>query len=161
LRRWPSIALLPAALAVFVAYLWWLFGDPFVYLKASAAWGDRLGLPFEALPGYLRGPLVGFDWPYNWSDLISMAVIVGLAILSWRFLPASYAAYASAGVLLLLSGGVAWYSTPRHALAFFPLIVTLAAIGERSRAFNWLWLGVSTAVAVLFMARFAVGYWVT
>ena len=161
LRRWPAIMLVPAALAVFVAYLWWLFGDPLVYVHASAVWGDRLGVPFEALPGYLNNTLQGFDWPYSWSDLISMAVIVVLAILSWRLLPVTYAAYATAGVLLLVSGGVAWFSTPRHALAFFPLIVTLAALGERSRVFNWLWLAFSIAIAALFMARFALGYWVT
>ena len=60
-----------------------------------------------------------------------------------------------------MSTGVAWFSASRHALALFPLIVVLAVLGWRYRALNWTWLALSIFLAVAFMMREAVGYWVT
>lgn len=157
-RAWPSIALVPAGLAVYLAYLWWQFGDPLLYFRANQAWGRGFHWPWETLLNYIRGPLVMFDWTYSWLDLLSMLAMVGILIVAWRRVPLSYAAYTAAGLLFALSTGVAWFSAARHALALFPLIVMLAVLGER-RAIGWPWLIVSTVLAVLFMARVAVGYW--
>ena len=60
-----------------------------------------------------------------------------------------------------MSSGYAWYSAARHSLALFPLIVVLALLGQRSRAFDYAWLAVSIFLALAFIARTAVGYWVT
>jgi diacylglycerol kinase len=85
--------------------------------------------------------------------------MVTILIVGWRRVPLSYAAYTAAGLLFALSSGIAWFSASRHALALFPVIIILASFGER-RAFNWVWLALSIALAVGFMARVAVGYWV-
>lgn len=159
-RSWPAVALVPAGLAVFFAFLWWQFGDPLAYMTAGRSWGRGFHWPWETLAGYIGGPLVMFDWPYAWLDLVSMAIIVGLTVAGLRLLPVSYSAYTVAGVLLALSTGVAWFSAARHALALFPLIVVLALLAQR-RAFNWAWLAVSVLLAAVFVARVAVGYWVT
>jgi mannosyltransferase PIG-V len=160
LRALPSIALVPAGLAVFFGYLWAQFGDPFLYFRAGQAWGRGFHFPWETLLGYIRGPLVMFDWPYAWIDLVAVVAMVAILVVGWRRVPLSYSAYAGAGLLFALSTGVAWFSASRHALALFPLIVMLAVFGDQSRAFNWVWLAVSIALAVGFMARVAVGYWV-
>lgn len=158
-RAWPSIALVPTGLATYFAYLWVEFGDPLAYFRSGETWGRGFHLPWETLLGYIRGPLEMFDWTYSWLDLISMVAMVTILIFGWRRVPLSYAAYTAVGLLFALSTGVAWFSASRHALALFPVIIILASYGER-RAFNWLWLAFSIALAIGFMARVAVGYWV-
>jgi len=159
IRAWPSIAMVPLGLATYMAYLWQRFDDPFLYFKANEVWGRGFHLPWETLFAYLRGPLVGFDWPYSWLDLISMIAMVVLVVVGWWLIPRSYWAYAAVGVLFALSSGIAWFSASRHALALFPIIIILAVLGTRSRAFNWAWLIFSTIVSIGFTARFAAGFW--
>jgi hypothetical protein len=161
LRAWPAVAGPLLGLGVFVGYLWWLFGDPLAYFHAGAAWGRGFNAPWEVALAYLRGPLQGFDWPYSWLDLLSMAVMAVLAGAAWRVLPASYAGYATAGLIFAMSTGVAWFSASRHALALFPLIVVLAVVGGRYRHFGYLWLAFSALLAAAFMVRVALGHWVT
>ena len=160
IRVLPSIALVPLGLATYLAYLWVRFGDPFVYFRAGDVWGRSFHLPWETLLAYLRGPLVLYDWPYAWLDLVSMTAMVALLIVGWWLIPRSYWAYAAIGLAFSLSSGIAWFSASRHALALFPIIIVLAALGERSRAFRWAWLALSIILAVLFFARFGAGYWV-
>ena len=160
LRFLPSIALVPAGLATYLGYLWWQFGTPTIYFEANAAWGRGFHNPIETLLAYLRGPLVLYDWPYAWLDLVSMVAMVVLVIVGWRLIPRSYWAYAAVGVVFALTSGVAWFSASRHALALFPIIIILAVLGERSRAFGTVWLVASVLLLVGFYARFAAGYWV-
>jgi hypothetical protein len=160
LRFVPSIALVPAGLATYLAYLWWQFGTPFVYFDANRQWSRGFHDPISTFLNYIRGPLQLYDWNYAWLDLVSMVAMVGLVIVGWRLIPRSYWAYAAVGVLFALTSGVAWFSASRHALALFPIIIILAVLGERSRVFGWAWLLLSALLAVGFMARFAAGYWV-
>jgi hypothetical protein len=159
-RFLPSIALVPAGLAVYLGYLWWQFGTPFIYFEANQQWRRGLNNPLTTLENYIRGPLVLYDWPYSVLDIVSMVAMAILVVVGWRLIPRSYLAYAATGVLFALTSGVAWFSASRHALALFPIIIILAVLGERSRAFGWAWLVLSAVLAVGFMARFAAGHWV-
>jgi hypothetical protein len=160
-RSWLAIVGPPAGLAIFVGYLWWLFGDPLAYFRAGTGWGRGLHAPWDVLLGYIHGPLQMFDWTYAWLDLISMTAMVVVLIAGIRLVPISYSSYSAAGLIFAMSTGVAWFSASRHALALFPLIIVLAVIGWRYRWFNWAWLAFSIFIAIAFMAREAVGYWVT
>jgi Gpi18-like mannosyltransferase len=159
LRALPAALLPPAGLAFYIGYLAVQFGNPMAYFDANRIWGRGFHWPWETLLGYIRGPLVMFDWPYSWLDLLSVVVIVLILLIGRKRVPLSYSAYVAAGLVFALSTGVAWFSANRHALALFPVLVILASFGER-RAFNWAWLALSIALAVGFMARVAVGYWV-
>lgn len=161
LRSWLALIGPPAGLAAFVGYLWWLFDDPLAYFHAGTTWGRGLHAPWDVLLGYIHGPLQGFDWTYSWLDLISMIAMIAVLIAGIRLVPASYSSYSAAGLIFAMSTGVAWFSASRHALALFPLIIVLAVIGWRYRWFNWGWLAFSIVIAVGFMIREAVGYWVT
>jgi hypothetical protein len=158
-RAAPALALVPLGLGAYFLYLWWRFGDPYIYFRASEVWGRELEAPWDTLLGYLRGPLSLFDWPYSVVDLTSVLVLTVLAVLAWRMLPLSYAAYASVGLVFSLSSGIAWFSAARHGLALFPLLIVVAMLG-RWKAFHWAWLLLSGVLAAAFMARFAAGYWV-
>lgn len=158
LRFLPSLALIPAGTAAFFGYLWWRFGDPLLYLKGNSAWGRDVAAPWDTLSSFIRGPIVFFGWPHSVLDFTFLVGLAVLAVLAWRRLPRSYAAFATAALLFSASTDL-WVSTPRHALALFPVIILLAVWGER-RQFHWGWLAVSIVVAVALMARFASGHWV-
>ncbi len=157
LRAALSLALIPAGTASFFTYLWWQLGDPWLYVRANLAWGRGFAWPWEILLEFAREPLVVFGWYHSVVDLSFVVAMTVLAVFAWRRLPASYAAFASVGLLFTLSTKV-WISTPRHALALFPLIILLAVYGER-RSFNWAWLLLSTISAIAFAARFFSGHW--
>lgn len=158
IRAWPSLALVPAGLAVFFGYSWWRFGDALAYVEGNHVWGREFAWPWETLMGFIEGPLIGFGWPRSYVDLAFIVGMVVTAVAAWWLLPRSYAAYAGVGLFFTLSTGV-WYSTPRHALALFPLFIVLAIWGQR-RYFHWAWLVLSVVLAIGFMARFASGNWI-
>jgi Gpi18-like mannosyltransferase len=160
-RMWLAAAGPPVGLAMYVGYVGWLFNNPLAYFEAGRAWGRGFYFPLEVALRYLQRPMQLFDWPFALIDFVSMILMVVLAVVAWRTLPASYAAYATAGVLFAMSSGYAWYSAARHSLALFPLILVLAVLGQRSRPFDYAWLTVSIFLALAFMARTAVGHWVT
>ncbi|MDQ3448591.1 MAG: hypothetical protein M3432_05380 [Chloroflexota bacterium] len=158
LRAAPALLLVPAGTAAFFGYLWWQLGDPWLYLRANQTWGRGFAWPWEVLLEFTRQPLLLFGWYHSIVDLAFVLAMSMLAVLAWRRLPASYAAFATVGLLFTLSTRV-WISTPRHALALFPLVIMLAVYGER-RWFHWAWLLLSAVLAVAFAARFASGEWV-
>lgn len=160
-RSWLALIGPPLGLALFIGYLWWLFGDPLAYFHAGTTWGRGLHAPWDVLIGYINGPLQAFDWTYSWLDLVSIIAMVAIVIVGIKLVPASYSSYSAAGLVFAMSTGVAWFSASRHALALFPIIVVLALLGWRYKAFNWAWLAFSIFIAVAFMVREAVGYWVT
>jgi len=152
-----ALVLVPAGTAAFFGYLWWQLGDPWLYVRANLTWGRGFAWPWETLLEFARQPLVVFGWYHSVVDLAFMVTMTTLAVLAWRRLPASYAAFASVGLLFTLSTKV-WISTPRHALALFPLTILLAVYGER-RWFHWAWLLLSTILAIGFAARWFSGNW--
>jgi len=157
-RALPALALVPAGTVAFFGYLWWQLGDPLLYLRANALWGRGIAWPWTVLLEYLNQPLIVFGWYHSWVDLAFVVAMAVLAVLAWRRLPDSYSAFAAAGLLFTLSSTV-WISTPRHALALFPLTILLAVHGER-RWLNVAWLVISAALAVGLAARFFTGNWV-
>ena len=161
LRSWLALVGPPLGVGILVVYEWWLFNDPLAYIHGGTSWGRGLHAPWDVLIGYIRGPLQMFDWTYAVTDLVGMVAMVVVLIAGVRLVPRSYAAYTAAGLLFSMSTGIAWFSASRHALALFPIIVILAVIGLRYRWFNYAWLAVSIFLAVAFMIREAVGYWVT
>ena len=80
-------------MASYLTYLWAQYGDPLFFFKASAAWGRSFHSPLDTFLNYLRGPLVLYDWPYSWLDLILMIAMVVLLVVGWRLVPLSYWAY--------------------------------------------------------------------
>lgn len=158
-RPWalPSLALVPAGTALFFGFLQWRFGDPWLYVRANEVWGRHVAPPWEPLLEFLTADVVVFGWYHSLVDLSFVAGMVIVAVVAWRRLPPSYAALGSAGLLFALSTSV-WISTPRHAVALFPLIVAMAVYGER-RDFHWPWLVLSSVLSLGIAARYFSGNW--
>jgi hypothetical protein len=163
----PCVLLATSGLWLFMIYLWYVFGDAFIFSEGQAAFhhGSTLGARMLAalkLEPFTR--MILNDWnPWGWDSWLTLCFLVLIAI-GWFRLRPSWALFAT-GVLLLpylsLSGGTAGFvSMSRFNLVSFPLFVLMADVGLRAR---WLLIAVIGLFgAGLFMnaALFARRIWI-
>jgi len=118
------------------AYLAWVghrFADPWLPLTVQQQDGHRgrLALPFramghdvwQALHGHHLGSALHVPW---------VLVCIALVVVAWRRLPASYAAFATAVLVVSLSS-TNLDSFERYALGAFPLVVAASTLTARRR----------------------------
>jgi len=117
-----------APVAGIVTFLSWsaaVYGDFWLPIRVQTSAGHHGGLtdPFATLLHDARGALhhhVGTALHVPWVILVVVLVVV-----AWRVLPAPYAAFSTAVVLVALSG-TNLDSFERYALSAFPLVVVAA-----------------------------------
>lgn len=153
-----ALGLVPLGIGLYMAFLFWRFGDPLAFYRAAVYGWEHASLletPLERL-----SPL-GFQ-PESY-DLV-LALNLGLALL-WlaavipvgRRLGPAYAALVLLGTAIPLSVGL--ISLGRYVTVLFPVYVVAAASVQRPLAFDLLvacsalWLSLLT---VLFIS----GYWI-
>jgi len=162
-RRYRGLlaaAAVPLGLAAFMAYLWLTFGDPLVFVKASAAWGRTLG--FQAAAERLRELAASADLAARvravWMDLAFLgagcALVVGAL---WRQ-PAPYRVYALYALALPVAT-MQVVSVPRYLIVAFPLFV-VAAQWLRPRWLYRVMLALCIAAQAACVWRWSLGYWV-
>jgi mannosyltransferase PIG-V len=179
------LGLIPAGLALYMAYLGLAAGDALLPFDAQAAWGRHFTGPFAGLWDGLRAAfegarqLLSFQrhhvyFPAASGDpavaashnlllagflVAALPAIVGVA----RRLPLAYLAYVLAALALALSDPVAGQplmSLPRFLLVLFPLSMWLGCwLAGRPRAQRPL-LGASALLMAFFAAQFASWHWV-
>jgi hypothetical protein len=181
----PSVgwlALVPAGLASFLAYLGIAHGQPFAtYHAQEFYWGHQFAGPFGGVaraiigvPDDVRhvlagtGRIVAPGDPISWRahDLIDLGflafAIVG-AIGAWRRVPFAYFAYSVALLALDLSfpnQREPLQSISRHILVIFPVFIGWAMVlNHRPRATRAV-LGTSAALLAVFSALWATWVWV-
>jgi hypothetical protein len=186
-RRWfPNafaLALPPAGAALFFAYLWNVYGDPFVTLDAQSGWArerampwttfsmtlDQLGLTWLRLlwnePGWstLTSLPVRFSFSeYESLDLTFTLLALPLLLYCLRRLPLEYSVFP---LLLFLpplfnpSTIHPLMSIPRFLLVMFPLFIGLAQLTRR----RWLFIGWMSFSVILLAAltiQFTTWFWV-
>jgi hypothetical protein len=179
------LALTPAGVALYMAYLGLAGGDPLAPFHAQDVWGrhfagpylgvwDGLRAAFEgarqllsAQQGHLYYPIAGnsafIDAEHN---LLLLAFLIGavVAIVGvLRTLPLAYGVYVIAALALPLSYPVATQplmSLPRFLVVLFPLSMWLAAwLAARPRAQRPALIG-SALLMAFFVAQFATWHWV-
>jgi Gpi18-like mannosyltransferase len=187
-RRPPAasfawLLLVPAGLALYMAYLWWAFGDPLLFSSVQAYWGRELTLPTSAvwrgavaavggvrwLAAHGAGPILGLRLPSggmdstvvaNLLEFCGFAAAVAMLVACWRKLPAAYTLYALAALLFpLLYSTTArpLYTLPRFIVVIFPLFVGAAAVLAPHRVWRWVvagFLGVLLVASTVLFASF-------
>lgn len=169
------LLLVPAGLALYMAYLWWTLGDPLLFSVVQGNWGRGLDAPWSAVwsgvveaaqgvgwlvahgPGEILGTRntsggIPIQLPANVLEFISLGVALIMLVACWRKLPAAYTAYALAALLFPLfypAAGRPLSSLPRFVLVDFPLFIGLAAALAQHRLRRW-------GVAVLMLALLVV-----
>jgi hypothetical protein len=157
-RAVPALALAPLMLLAYSLYLAVRVGDLFAFLRAEAAWDRQLMPPWETLATFFDGPLTVHSGLNSSVDLAFTLFAVVAAIVAWRWLRPSYAAFLTALILMLLVSGTL-LSTPRFVGSWFPVFLVLALAG-RHPAFDRLYVVFGVGLGALFMALFASWYWV-
>lgn len=175
------LALVPAGLLAYTAYLALAHHAPLAAFQAEAVWGRHFAGPFGGLvkaladaPTDLRMGLtghtvvVGGAAPVSWQthNLIDLALVAfalaGLA-LSRRRIPFAYMVYAFVLLAQALSYPIVLEpleSFPRYLLVIFPVFMGWGAwLGERPRLYGRV-IALSAALLAGFSALWAVWAWV-
>ena len=185
-RRPPAasfvwLLLVPVGLALYMAYLWWAFGDPLLFGSVQAYWGRQLTLPTSAiwrgavaavsgvrwLAAHGVGPIVGMRLPSggpdsnviaNLLEFFSFAAAAAMLVACWRKLPAAYTLYALAALLFPLlysTTGRPLYTLPRFIIVIFPLFIGAAAVLAPHRVWRWVVVGLLGVLLVASTVLFA------
>ena len=182
LRGLAGVALVPAGLLAYAAFLWGRFGDPLVFAsQQDEYWGRELTNPFTTLGDawqaaadgarYLSDPETLFLNPsatpaLEASNTLNFAfLVIFLAILAIGFvaLPPGLSFYTLFVVLLpVLTPAPSFplMSLPRFMLAAFPVFLVLGYLLSRARPILVLWLLLSTGAGVALTTLFTTWRWV-
>lgn len=165
---WGLLAslLTPLGTAVYMAYLWWVFGDPLAFVHGAAAWARQPQSPLVTIANLLQRPeegwlsavLAGRIHLDNWIDFSLILIFLAFGCLLLYRRRWSEAVFVLLGVIIPFSSGLLM-SQRRYMWVLFPAFILLAQWGEKP----WVDRLVTTLSLVglaLFTALFANGYWV-
>lgn len=178
---WLWILLVPAGLALYMAYLWLAFRQAMLFSTVQAAWGRELTLPTTAvwrgiatlaravawLVGHGPAAVLGThtdsgglesDVIANVLELSGFAAAVAMLVACWRRLPAAWTLYALAALafpLFYSSEARPLYSVPRFVVVVFPLFVGAAAVLVPRPLWRWLVTAVFVVLLVCSTVLFA------
>jgi hypothetical protein len=182
LKGLAAMALIPAGLLGYAAFLWGRFGDPLVFARQQGEyWGRELESPSTTLADAWRAAGDGLKYlldpgtlflgssaspALEASNTLNFAfLILFLAILAVGFivLPPGLSLYTSVLVLLpVLTPAPSFplMSLPRFVLGAFPIFLVLGYLLSRSRTVLILWLFFSAGSGVALTALFTTWRWV-
>ncbi len=154
------IALIPLGMATLLVYFYFHLGDPFAPMKMQAAWNRKLMLPWETFRHFFSHSFVAHGaegGDYSPLDFVFTVLSFVLAVISWRVLRPSYALYNTIFFLMMtITGRLS--TNIRYGLALFPAFIVLALAG-RSKSFDSAYVSISATLGGLFMAIYALVYW--
>jgi hypothetical protein len=177
--RWrvAYLALAPSGLFAYAAYLWWRFGDPFLFYTEQSRWGREATGPLDSLLSALSrgGESLGRLFsPRLWADpslgrvadalgaannaynLVFLGLALALLVAGLRVLPPDLSAYAFLLILPPTLFGTPQgplMGLPRYVLVAFPLFVVLGVLLEERRILG-IWLTLSAASSLVLCALF-------
>ncbi len=179
------LALVPAGLGAYMAYLGLAGGDPLAPFHAQNVWGRHFAGPYLGVWDGVKAAIAGARqllsaqtahryFPiaagspsiaagHNLMLLAFLLAAAPLVVLVFRSLPLAYGAYVLLALALPLSYPVApqpLMSLPRFLLVLFPLAIAFAAwLAPRPRL-RIAVLAVSALSMAFFVAQFATWHWV-
>ncbi len=179
------LALMPAGLGLYMAYLALNGGEALMPFHAQDVWGRHFAGPYLGVWGGLKAAVAGARqllsdqrahvyFPaaggsptivagHNLMLLAFLMAAVSIVIGVWRTLPRAYGVYVIAALALPLSYPVAsqpLMSLPRFLVVLFPLSICLGAwLAAHPRARVPVLVG-SGALMAFFVAQFATWHWV-
>ncbi len=159
--RWRPVV---AVVAPFVGLGAWMlfldanYHDALAFLHAQKGWDRSLQLPWDTFFHFFDGKLTLESGLHSLTDLTFTIIGIAAAVLAWRWLRPSYAAYMIVLLLVPLATG-SLVSMPRFVLVMFPMYLVLAILGRRAAVHETL-LVVGMGVSGIFMALYAQWYWV-
>jgi len=129
-----AICIIPLGLLSYMLFLNHEFGDPIAFSTTQSAWGREMLGPWTIiwrdLTGLLGGDFLRGDiWWHVILDLTAYFSVLGVAVVIWRRLGASYALYGIISIVIPSMSGTG--SLSRYALVIFPMFMMLGYWGRR------------------------------
>jgi hypothetical protein len=182
LRGVLGMALVPAGLAAYAAYLWARFGDPLVFARQQGDyWNREVSGPLATLGDAWTAAGVGMEYVLdpatlflgtdatpaleasNVLNLGFLAFFLVVALAGLFVLPPGLSAYAALLVLLPVltpSPRFPLMSLPRFVLGAFPVFLVLGYLLSRSKWTLATWLVISGSTGMMLTALFVTWRWV-
>jgi len=154
-----AAALPIAGLGAYVAFLGVAFGDPLAFVHVQNEWDRDLGVPWATFQAQLDGPLTVHSGLSSAVDLAGGLFAVAIAVVGWRFLRPSHAAFLTLVVVAILATGTL-LSIWRFLGSLFPMFL-LIALAMRHPVIDRSIRLMAPTMAGLAMALFAQHYWVS
>ncbi|HEY2475570.1 MAG TPA: mannosyltransferase family protein [Candidatus Cybelea sp.] len=155
-------AFIPLGLALYMAYLWVLRGDPLYFSHVQIHWGRHFAPPWVSLINAFGKITAHGAHPQivanQTLEVAFTLLIIGVLVAGWHSLRPSYIAYMALSILVPMSTSNLM-SMSRFALVLFPMFAILARWGERPWVNNVI-LAFSLPLLGLFTVLFADWYWV-
>ncbi len=161
------IMLLPAGIVVYMFYLYYTKGDPFIFQTEQAiAWQRHFSLPWNTLGMMLETMFASPSIILLVLNVIDNSfALLPLVVLGhgWKRIPLHYALFALALAAFSISFPAAaiipMISQPRLTIVIFPIFVILAVWGKNPR-FNTYYLGLALAFLIINIILFIGNIWV-
>ena len=161
------VLLIPAGLFSYMAYLWFRFGDPLLFLKAQNAWDRKVGFNLFGIWDNLKSHFHDLIFPSenfafslrNDFELIFFAAFLVLSVFVWRNLRKSYGLYCLLALLIPFAT-CSLISMTRFVLVLFPVFILLAKWSEKRVWLNYVIIMLFAMLLSLFTIMFANWYWI-
>jgi hypothetical protein len=161
LRLVAGALCIPAGLAIYMAMLWVINGDPLYFSHVQAHWNRHFSGPWVSVWhsfSLMLSSKFGTTIAGQAIELAFTALMIGVLALGFRRLRPSFTAYSGLSILVPMSTS-SLMSMPRFALVLFPMFVILAIWGDRPWVHNAI-VAFSLPLLGLFTVLFADWYWV-
>ncbi|HEV2092950.1 MAG TPA: mannosyltransferase family protein [Rubrobacter sp.] len=182
LRGIGGMALVPAGLAAYAAYLWARFGEPLLFARQQGDyWNREVSGPLATLGDAWRAAGVGMEYVLDpatlflgadatpaleASNVLNLGFLIFFLVVALAglfVLPPGLSVYAALLVLLPVltpSPRFPLMSLPRFVLAAFPVFLVLGYLLARSRGTLAAWIVISGGIGMMLTALFVTWRWV-
>ncbi|MBV8489093.1 MAG: hypothetical protein JO199_01095 [Candidatus Eremiobacteraeota bacterium] len=163
-RGWVALCagvLIPAGLAIYMAYLWVLRADPLYFSHVQTHWNRHFAPPWVSVINAFHKIAIATNGQVVANQTLEIAftlLMIGVLLGGLHRLRPSYIAYMALSILIPMCTS-SLMSMPRFALVLFPMFAILARWGERPWVNNVI-LAFSLPLLGLFTVLFADWYWV-
>jgi len=163
LNAFVPILLLPLGLVIYMLYLYYTKGDPFILSSQEATWQRHFSLPWDTVALIIRTLLVPSVF---WLNLLFLGfTLFPLSVLGlgWKRIPLHYRLFALVMAALVLSFPLNYTSPltsqPRYLIIIFPIFVILAIWGKAPR-FHQCYITTSVVLFSINVFLFVANYWI-
>lgn len=156
-----AIGLIPLGLALYMAYLWVLNGDPLYFSHVQIHWNRHFAPPWVAFGhslyviGHAKSPQTVAN---QFLELAFTVMMIAVMAAGYKRLRPSASAYMALSILIPMSTS-SLMSMPRFALVLFPMFTILALWGQKPSVNNVI-VALALPLLGLFTVLFADWYWV-
>ena len=168
----PAISILISLLGIviYIYYVWTKTGDPLNFLNTVGVFGAQRSTSLVLLPQvfyrYIFKILPNLNYKVFTSffpsvlEFVAGSVFLGLSILAFWKVRASYAVYLALGYLIPTLAG-SFSSMPRYVLVLFPAFIVMVSYLNKNKYFFFAFCALSFILLVVSFSLFARGYWIS